>query len=271
MFVIALGFAIREWQLNWRAKSSRVIVIAVVFGTSFGGFQYWFIDRYLPRSVQDNASYHTVAHPLVLSLALPPSELSRREGIEWSDAAGVRIAQRIDPQTTYLGKTYDRALFRYYRGLWAAAPTEMLGLYVAKFKMTGVPIIEALRYGPGLKGRALGWLMRPLGLVQNGFLLIGMSLGIAAAAFFASRPASGSFAVMLAMLTTTGALLLIESAIIMPLYSPQYHGYLLMYFPLMSLLGLQSLTDLALQDGVAEARRLSKDRAVFRFDQRRFC
>jgi len=247
LFAIALVFAIREWPLDWRAKSSRVTAMAIVFGISFGGFQYWFIDRYLPRSVQDNASYHTVAHPLVLSLALPPSELSKREGIEWSDAAGLRIAQRIDPQATYLGKTYDSALFRYYRGLWAAAPAEMLGLYVAKFKMTGVPIIEALRHGPGLRGRALDWLMWPLSLVQNGFLLIGLSLGIAAAAFFASRPASGSFAVMLAMLTTTGALLLIESAIIMPLYSAQYHGYLFMYFPLISLLGLQSLNDLAMR------------------------
>ena len=247
LFVIAIGFATREWQGNWRVKSSRVAVMAVVFGMSFWGFQYWFIDQYLPRSSQFNASYHTAAHPLVLSLALPPSELSRREGIEWNDEVGRRIALRIDPQATYLGKTYDRALFRYYRGLWATAPAEMLGLYVAKFKMTGVPIIEALRNDTDPKSRALGWLMLPLSFVQNGFLLIGMSLGIAATAFFASRPASGSFAVMLTMLTTTGALLLIESAIIMPFYNPQYHGYLFMFFPLISLLGLQSLMDLELR------------------------
>ena len=83
-----------------------------------------------------NYSYHVIAHPLVLGLATPPSELAARENIEWDDRSGVIAARKVDPSVQYLGPGYERALFTYYFRLWRNRPTEMASIYRRKLAVT---------------------------------------------------------------------------------------------------------------------------------------
>jgi hypothetical protein len=78
-----------------------------------------------------------IAHPLVLSLALPGNNpLAAREGIKWKDAVGPVLAARVTaPAPRYRSPEYEKALFKYYRGLWDKYPYEMLALYIQKFSM----------------------------------------------------------------------------------------------------------------------------------------
>jgi hypothetical protein len=119
--------------------------------------------------------HHPVAHALVLGLAVPENDLSRREGIAWEDSVGLTLARRIDPQVVYLREGYESALFRYYFRLWAEHPWEMLGIYVEKLRVAGRSMISKLL------ASAIGPLAWPLAWVPNGGLLA------LYAAFFGSR------------------------------------------------------------------------------------
>jgi hypothetical protein len=91
----------------------------------------------------EGLTHHMIMHPVVLGLAEPPSELSRRESIRWDDAVGEEIARRVDPEATYLNARYEVALLRYYVGLWRTHPREMLLVYGAKFQAAGSGVLEA--------------------------------------------------------------------------------------------------------------------------------
>jgi len=240
MLLVVLVFATREWQLRLGETMVRVAVVFAVFGASLWGAQYWWIGRYLPENFSYNAAHHPIAHPLVLALANPENALSRREGIEWLDESGLRLAEKMDPKASYNGPRYGPALFRYYRHLWAAYPGEMAMLYLVKFNAAGVSIIEAMRNG-SVRDSAVRRLLKPFSYVRSGFLLIGGCVAALVLAYAASPPQSGSFALMVALLAVAAAFLLVESAIIMPAYRPQYHGYLMLFFPLMSIFALQLL------------------------------
>jgi hypothetical protein len=75
----------------------------------------------------------------------PTTALARREGIKWRDSAGDALARRVDPSATYLGPSYERALFRYYWSLWLRAPAEMAALYVWKFDIAGYNLVRPCR------------------------------------------------------------------------------------------------------------------------------
>ena len=106
-------------------------------------------------------------------------------------------------------------------------------------------IVDALREG-GLRDRLVPWLLAPLAYLRSGWLWIGACvIGVALAYGFCS-PAAGSFALLVALLCTAAALLLTESAVIMPAYRPQYHGYLMMFFPLTSLFAVQGVMQMAI-------------------------
>jgi hypothetical protein len=254
MLAVVLIFAVREWQLGVIATIGRAALVVGVFGASLWGVQYRWIDRLLPENFPTNTSHHPIAHPLVLALANPENALSRREGIEWRDDVGVRIAASIDSQATYLGPRYGPALTRYYRQLWTDYPGEMARIYWVKFQLAGVPIIDALRAG-ALRDRLVPWLMAPLAYVRSGVLWIGACLiGIALAYVFCA-PTAGSFALLVAMLCAAAGLLLTESAIIMPDYRPQYHSYLMMFFPMASLFAVQGVMQVAIRQVRAAAAR----------------
>lgn len=89
-----------------------------------------------------NYKYHVIWHPVVLGLAMPGNEFANKQGIAWDDSVGEGLAKQIDPEATYLGPTYERALMSYYMRLWRVHPVEMMGLYINKFKVAGMGAIH---------------------------------------------------------------------------------------------------------------------------------
>jgi hypothetical protein len=146
-----IGIAICGLFLAHAARTSSRRVLAVATIACVGAivaFQQAFI-----RPFGDLRTHHVIAHPLVLGLANPPNDLSRREGIEWDDAVGLRLAKRVEPNVTFLGPTYDSVLLHYYVGLWRCHPREMARLYWRKMFVTGDSVFEFLRStreGPGI-------------------------------------------------------------------------------------------------------------------------
>lgn len=117
-------------------KNQRVLLIMVSFMIFIASFYYVHSQITVVKPTNNyNYAYHAIAHPLVLALGVPENTLSRREGIVWNDSIGLKLAKKIDPQTTYLDKSYEKALFIYYMNLWKGYPKEMLNIYSQKWKM----------------------------------------------------------------------------------------------------------------------------------------
>ena len=115
-----------------------------------------------------NAAHHPIAHPLVIGLGFPESPLAKRENIRWDNSLGLDLARRAVPNATYLGPTYERALFSYYFDLWRKYPVEMLGIYLSKFNVAGKGIRPqtALYIGP-----LAYWTLKPAAwLMASGWL-----------------------------------------------------------------------------------------------------
>jgi hypothetical protein len=236
-----------------RGALLRAGTIIACFAAGYVAFQVVFITSRLPPAQRTFAASHSIAHPLVLALGVPPNDLSRREGIEWRDAAGAEIALRMSPDARYLGPKYDEVLLRYYVGLWKRQPGEMLGVYVLKFKIAGQQMIGMLRGSSGLTGRLTRILLTPLGWLPNGLWLLAVYVACAAgaAAVFVRRRSVAAFA--LALLAASAVLLQIESGVIMPFYVPNYHNYLAFFSVFLMLLLAQAMVDAAWR--FVEARR----------------
>jgi 2-polyprenyl-3-methyl-5-hydroxy-6-metoxy-1,4-benzoquinol methylase len=251
MQVVIVVAAVGRWRLQsglqWSYCAARVAVIVVIFAAGYIALQYGTITRHLPKDVVAAAPHHTVAHPLVLSLAVPDSELGRREGISWVDGAGLALAQRMIPDVTYLGPTYDRALFMYYRHLWAEYPGEMLHLYWRKFGMAGIDIVRSVRDDYGLDGVLTRYLLWPQSLAPSGLVLLAVWCALCVGGLWAAVQRHSPLALLVALLSASAVLLLIESAIIMPRYTLAYHGYLAWYLEFTSVLALQAVVTLIWQ------------------------
>jgi hypothetical protein len=87
-----------------------------------------------PQRANEGYSYHVIAHPLVLGLAVPPNALAAREHIEWLDEIGLVAARKVDPAVAYLGPGYERALYIYYFRLWRNNFREMISIYAEKLR-----------------------------------------------------------------------------------------------------------------------------------------
>jgi hypothetical protein len=167
--------------------------------------------------------YHLVWHPIVLSLALPPSPLSKREGILWRDATGLELARRVDPSAEYLGPGYEPALSTYYFGLWRQYPAEMRQIYLEKFKLAGRSMIDTARY----PSRWIAAAMATLAYLPNGFWLLAGLVATSGASFWWHVRSGDSAILAVAQLTCVGALLVVESAIIIPAFQLSHHSTLL--------------------------------------------
>ncbi|HEX9366432.1 MAG TPA: hypothetical protein VF921_07385 [Vicinamibacterales bacterium] len=239
LFVVYLLASHRRGALP--ADGTRRLRLAgalVCFVLGYAAFQYVFITRSRPN-VNAGASYHPIAHPLVLSLGAPANALSRREGITWVDGVGLDLAHRVDPQAQYLSPEYESALFRYYRSLWSRYPAEMRQIYLEKFKLAGKSMIEIAKFERAWMAGVL-WL---LSYVRNGLWLLALFAGCAAA--FAWRLARSAHCLDLVacLAAVTGCLLMVESAIIMPFYVLTYDNALLFVCGVSTLLVLQLALD----------------------------
>ena len=70
------------------SKRRSAVTAAAAFAAGYLLFQYPFINRRIPE-VANNHSFHSISHPLVLSLALPPNDLAEH----WLD--GFLVANQI--------------------------------------------------------------------------------------------------------------------------------------------------------------------------------
>jgi hypothetical protein len=136
-----------------RVRSAKITILAAVGLVSGIALYEWPLTHGFARVT----THHTIAHPLVLGLANPPNELSKREGIEWDDAKGLELARRVSPNVTYLGPGYETALFTYYRQLWRNYPGAMEKIYFNKmFAATGA-VFDFLSQRGERPGTVLFW------------------------------------------------------------------------------------------------------------------
>ena len=200
----------------WTAASAAAFVATyAVFGAVF--------IKPLPK-VSYNYSYHSIAHPLVLALAVPENPLSRREGIAWDDSVGVPLARRIDPNVTYVGPGYDDALFEYYGGLWRRHPQEMRRIYRLKAEMAGTGVVRPTT----LKNAGFyAFVLYPLNWISNGILLFVVLCAVFLVSAVAVWRDQSVIALLIGLVAATGAALVVEAAVIMPYFYLQYQSLLL--------------------------------------------
>ena len=150
----------------------RVGALAGAVCIGFSVFQAVLI-RPLGANLQHSYSSHPIWHPIILGLGIIPNPLAEREGITWNDTAAWEIAKRVDPNTTYLGPKYDRALRSYYFQLWKRHPWEMAAIYYNG-------IFEVSRTFPHL-GKLAQF------MIWNGFVWFSLLLSIAIGGYFYCR------------------------------------------------------------------------------------
>ena len=220
----------------------------LVFALGFTAFQFVFIrpiDR-LPSS--RNISYHVIAHPIVLALALPPNRLARDEGIEWNDRVGLDLARRVDPGVTEINQRYEAALFTYYRQLWRQHPRQMAGLYWAKLRLAGsdIPTYSAQPVSGWFASIAL-W---PWSLVSHGaFRAVILGILTLAPVFMVRRWGAVSAAIV-SMTAATALLLTIETALILTFFYISHEASAMLFAIATGLLVYQAVVD-----GLAVAAR----------------
>lgn len=206
---------------------------AAAFLTGIGLFWFMAVRPLIVMAPGWNYSHHVISHPLVLSLALPKSALSEREGIAWDDGLGLAIARKVDPQAQYLGAGYAEALTAYYLGLWRANSNEMLGIYVAKAKLAGSDAIDRVT-----KSNAVGLVpvaLVPFSFVADGrWLLFGFSALALASAWRLWHTASTAW-LGLGGCSVVLILLQLESSVIVPYFYWNLHST---YVTVLAVLGV---------------------------------
>jgi hypothetical protein len=247
--VYAMLLAIFFWLAKFRGVTARRAVAAALVVMAAYGAAHWHIAvMRQPPVITYNHSYHTVAHPLVLALAIPENSLSRREGIKWSDEVGIVLARKMDPSVTYLGPTYDRALYQYYWSLWRDHPGEMLGVYLQKWNIAGDTAAERMS---GVMG-PIGAFLLPWTLVPGGFIRLWALLTLVLVSALAYRRWATLFAAIMLLLSAAAVLLHVETALIMSNFMLAYHNFSIFYYAFTGVVAAQ----LSVNGVVRLARRL---------------
>lgn len=223
MFLVFAGAVARAPRM-----AARGVVLILSFVCGYALFGPVFISPLRPASLlEPNYTHHVIAHPLVLGLAIPESALSRREGIEWNDPTGLQLARRMVPDAVYLGRGYEEGLILYYLKLWLQYPAEMRQVYRAKFAMAGTPLFQIAGWNP--THPKLWNALEVVLPLRTGFTLLALYIlaALGALVWFGRRGVPA--ALLWLLLSIVAVALLIESAVIMPWFYLQYHGYLLVY------------------------------------------
>lgn len=253
MTVAALGiFVLCAWT---RGRTTRPVMPLSAFVAAFGlGLMVFNLSLIRPLASVDGRVSHSIAHPLVLSLGVPPTAFSKAQDISWNDVVGPRKALAIDPHADYLGPRYSAALFTYYRSLWSEHPREMAGLYFHKFNVFGPDMLTALRSSPGAVGAGIAVLLAPLSWIPGGVLLLVLYLAIALASLKAMVRTGSATWLMLAILALAACLVHAEAGVIYSLFVQQYHNYAAFFAMLISLAGVQAVAQLGARRLGYEAR-----------------
>jgi glycosyltransferase involved in cell wall biosynthesis len=192
-----------------------------------------------------NYTHHTILHNLVIGLGVPPNALSRAEGISWGDPIGFAMARRADPNVSYLGPGYERALARYYAGLWRRRPREMIAAYWTKLWQTGHGVFlmasQLLPDSRPLRKIYLVWADR-----ANGVELLLASLGATLVSLWALWRTASPLALTASLLGAALTLVIVESAFIYSEFSLAYHGFLMYMVLVAPAIALQAACDVAL-------------------------
>ena len=198
-----------------------------------GGYAIYAAVFILPLRVSSdpnvsNYVYHTFAHQLVLGLAVPENDLSRREGIQWNDEVGFALARRAMPDVTYAGPKYEAALFRYYRRLWRTHPGEMFGVYAQKLRTAGTEVfLSAALVGAqlGIPRGPAEWLHR----VTNGVVLLGFGMVMFIVSLRRHLAGRGSRVLIVALVSLAALTSLAEAFLTYSLFVGIYFSILLFF------------------------------------------
>ena len=232
--------------LNARVPARRsapgfFLAVGACFAMGYAAFNWLLIRPLIPTGPHTNMAHHVVAHPLVLGLAVPPSDLSRREGIVWSDEAGLVLARRMIPDATYLGPDYERALFQYYRGLWRQYPGEMTRIYWSKLAMAANGMFA--EPGGETESQSTARMLALPRVRPNGIWLMLLYVGVLLKSARSYRRHDRLLGLLFSLLSVAAIALLAEAAIIAPVFRLMYHAYLLIYTALVALIVLQAGAD----------------------------
>jgi hypothetical protein len=115
----------------------------------------------------------------------------------------------------------------------------MLGVYWMKAKTAGKQMLTVLRGSRGGSGRFWRALLLPLDLFPNGVVLGVVFLAVTVASLMRAVRSIGAGVAMVGLLSAAAMLLLLESAVIMSIYVPNYHNYLAFYAAFLCLCGGQ--------------------------------
>ena len=176
-------------------------------------------------------------------LALPENELSKREGIRWSDPVGLDLARRVDPGVSYMGPTYERSLRTYYFSLWSRYPREMvehLPREVASFDGGQLRIRRCQHERVG----EASCRSDPVRWIRSGFHRTVFRAHDRRDLFRTEVHGPGA-GMLAATVAATGFCITIESAVIMPYFYVQYHNAQLFALFLTNLVFFQVIVNTA--------------------------
>lgn len=215
--VIAMAFAqqLRKPNANKRQATGRAMSGLLAFIIGMYVIQTIFIGPLSNLDVESGLTHHPIAHPIVLGLSVPTNPLSEREGIFWSDPAGAVLAERVDPLANTTYERYESALFKYYRGLWADHPGEMLGIYARKIHDAGTYEMSFLR------SRLIGFLS-PASAINSGYFYIVFMVVAALSYILNFRSGSNLMQILVAAITGAALIDFVQAAAIYPRPSLYY-------------------------------------------------
>jgi hypothetical protein len=199
--------------------------------------------RPMERLGGEGIVHHTIAHPLVLALATPENDLSRREGLKWDDLNGLEVARRIDPAATYLSYGYERALTRYYLNLWRTHPRDMIEVYRLKFAEAGGGVVQEAVHLLEHAGLPVRVGRRLAAVDVSGFVLFGATIATGVLGWMLHRRRGSAVGFAWVLISVGAAGTILEAALIMPRFYIFYHSVLLWYVLVTPVAGLQLALD----------------------------
>lgn len=233
LFLLYFAFCLFPFNRSGKDQRRKILALSILLLSFVCG--NWVFDRafirqlrYLP--VRSNPEYHVVMHPLVLGLALPANDLSKREGIQWLDTVGLTLARRVAPKVDYLTPEYEQALKTYYRGLWVSHTREMLGIYWLKLGYSAKNLIAFVHDVPKDRGALMAFTpiaAIPFELVDHGLYLLALMTALALIGIIAPKklrldPIALRY--LLSGFAAVGLLIFLEMAIVKSDFGIIYHA-----------------------------------------------